>query len=319
MSSTSLQIVFEGPAVESGTIDARVLAESLSGYSEVFTRANVMLNGEASEAAVLVESDFKKGSFVAGLQFVQNVAVQAQHLITAHPFLDATGLAGLIGFVYREAVKESLIELYKWLKGKKPDRTVQVEGNNVEVTLGDSKKIVNNFTFNLSNDPAIRSGLARITSPLRQAGIDRISVQQEGAEQTAIEKSEAEYFEPAPLDSESDETALEGQRRAVLTVSKLSFTEGSTWTFLERGAIVVAKIEDDEFWQKVHEHKVTFGEGDQLRVHLNWATVRKRTKLTAKNTIVKVLEVLVRPRQMRLDGKKDDDVIPDSLRKIRKD
>jgi hypothetical protein len=31
MSSASLEVFFEGPAVKSGTIDARVLAESLSG------------------------------------------------------------------------------------------------------------------------------------------------------------------------------------------------------------------------------------------------------------------------------------------------
>ena len=71
MSSTNLEVVFEGPAVHSGTIDARLLAESLIGYSEVFTRANAIINGRDSQAAVLVQSDFKQGSFVAGLEFVQ--------------------------------------------------------------------------------------------------------------------------------------------------------------------------------------------------------------------------------------------------------
>jgi hypothetical protein len=45
VSSANLEVVFEGPAVKSGTIDARLLAESLIGYSEVFTRANAILNG----------------------------------------------------------------------------------------------------------------------------------------------------------------------------------------------------------------------------------------------------------------------------------
>ena len=66
MSSTSLEIVFEGPAVKSGTIDARLLAESLAGYSEVFSRADAILNGSGSQAVVLVQSNFESGSFITG-------------------------------------------------------------------------------------------------------------------------------------------------------------------------------------------------------------------------------------------------------------
>ena len=61
MSSTNLEVVFEGPAVKSGMIDARLLGDSLTGYSEVFARTNAVVNGEASEAAVLVQSEFKAG------------------------------------------------------------------------------------------------------------------------------------------------------------------------------------------------------------------------------------------------------------------
>jgi hypothetical protein len=304
MSSTNLEVVFEGPAVKTGMIDARLLAESLSGYSEVFTRVNTLLNGEASEAAVLVQSDFKAGSFVANLQFVQSIADQSRHLITAHTFLDAASLASVIGFILQnqELVKESLLDLYKWLKGKKPDKAVQV-GNSVEITFGPNKKSVTNVTYNLYGDSAIKAGLERLTNPLRQAAIDRITVRQDGKEQTAIAKSDAPYFEAGPFELESADAPLEGERDAVLIVSKLAFTEKSTWTFLERGATVIAKIEDRHFWEEVHQHKVTFGEGDRLRVRLFWTTMRKRNSLTAKNTIIKVHEVIAGEKQLRLDGK----------------
>lgn len=303
VSSIKVEVVFEGPAVKEGTIDARLLAESLLGYSEVFTRANAILNGEASEAVVLVESDFKRGSFVTGLDLVQNIADQARHLITAHPFLDATGLATIIGFVWKnkEAVKDSLIELFKWLRGKNPDKTLQVGDNNTEITFGVNKKIVNNLTLNLYGDPGIREGLSRLTGPLREAAIERIAVRRDGTEQTSIEKSEAEFFEPGPLDLTSDDSPMQGERNAMLIVSKLSFTEGTTWTFLERGAIVNATIQDEGFWRQVHEHKVTFGEGDRLRVRMAWVTVRKRSKLTAKNRIVKVYEIIVDQKPPRLE------------------
>ncbi len=205
-------------------------------------------------------------------------------------------------------VKESLLDLYKWLKGKKPDKVVQV-GNNTEITFGQNKKTVTNVVYNLYGDEIIRMALGRLTSPLRQAAIDRIAIKQDGAEQTAIEKPEAGYFEPEPLELKADSSEMEGQRETVLIVSKLSFVEGSTWTFLEKGATVVAKIEDGDFWQQVHQHKVTFGEGDRLRVLLYWKVVQTRSrKLVPKNTIQKVYEVLPRPMQMRLDGKKDDEI-----------
>jgi hypothetical protein len=307
MSSTTVEVVFEGAAVKTGVIDARLLAESLSGYSEVFTRANAILNGDASEAAVLVHSDFKAGSFIAGLEFVQSITEQGQHLITAHNFLDAASLAAVIGFILKnkEIAKDSLIDLYKWLKGKKPDKAVQI-GNAVEITVGQDKKTVNNITYNLYGDRAIKAGLERLTNPLRQAAIERIAVKQDGKEQTAIEKSEASSFETGPFELQAAEEPLEGQRDAVLVVSKLAFTEKSTWTFLERGATVVAKIEDKEFWENVHHHKVTFGEGDRLRVRLFWTTVRKRHVLAAKNTIIRVYEVIVGHKQLRLGGETNE-------------
>lgn len=67
----------------------------------------------------------------------QNFTEQARHLITGHPFFDAAGLATLIGFIakHREVIQESLLDLYKWLKGGKPDKVVQI-GNNTEITIG---------------------------------------------------------------------------------------------------------------------------------------------------------------------------------------
>lgn len=168
-----------------------------------------------------------------------------------------------------------MIDLYKWLKGGKPEKIVQV-GNNIELTLGPNKKTVSNIVYNLYGDYAIRSALGRVTNPLRQAAIDRISVKQDGTEQTSFEKSESAYFEAEPLQLDSNDTPMEGTRETVLIVSKLSFVEGTTWTFFERGATVVAKIEDDEFWAQIHQHKLTFGEGDRLKVSLNWKVVSKQ-------------------------------------------
>ncbi len=320
MSTTEVQLVFEGTAVQQGMIDAQLFAESLAGYSQIFHRANAVVNGEASEAAVLVESDFKAGSFVVSLQFQQEIVEAAKHLITNHPFMTAGSLAALIGFVKKSgAVGESLIDLWKWLRGKKPDKVTQT-GNNTEVTIGDNKKTVTNVVYNLYGDSAIRAAFGQATEPLRREGFNRIAVKQDNTEQVAIEKQEAEYFEPEPWELESDGTPTEGERDAVLIVSKIAFKEGSTWSFFEQGGTVVAKIEDEQFWRKVHDHVIKFGEGDRLKVRLHWKVEEKNGKLKQRNRIIKVYQVFDRPKQMRLDGGKDDGGKPPRpIRKIRLD
>lgn len=65
MSTTEVQLVFEGTAIQQGMIDAQPFAESLVGYSQIFNRANAIVNGEASEAAVLASAP---GGVEAGRQ-----------------------------------------------------------------------------------------------------------------------------------------------------------------------------------------------------------------------------------------------------------
>jgi hypothetical protein len=309
-----------------GKIDARLLADALAGYSEVFTRANAVLNGELSHAAVLVQSEFKHGSFIAGLELVQNLTQETTALITAsYHFLSAGAIAALVGFaptefakeLAKDLAKETVVGLFKWLRGKKPDEVKASGDDNIEVRSGRETKVVNINVFNLYGDSAIRAGLDKLTRPLRQADIERIDVKSGNTEQTVVEKSEAEYFVAEPLTLKSDSEPMEGEREAVLVVSKLSFKEGSSWTFFERGSTVIAKIEDEEFWKKVHLHQLTFGEGDLLRVRLSWEIRERRHQLKQTNTIFKVIEKLERPKQMRLDGHKDDEDILKQGRKFR--
>lgn len=189
MSSTEIQLVFEGTAVQRGMIDAQIFADSLAGCSQIFRRANAIANGDASEAVVFVESAFKTGSFIVSLQFEQHLLETATNLITNHQFLTAGGLATLIGFV--KVVKKggewggSLIDLWKWLRGKKPDKITQT-GNNTEITFGQNKKAVSTI-----GDSAIRAVFGQATKPLRRDGFNRIAVRQENAGQVSFDKDEA--------------------------------------------------------------------------------------------------------------------------------
>jgi len=180
--------------------------------------------------------------------------------------------------------------------------------------MGDNNNIVvNSIAFQLSQDHAIAEGFRRVTSPLRRADIDRIIVRQDGKEQVTIEKQEAKFFEGEPLALQAESSPLEGQDETVLIVSKLSFVEGTTWSFIQNAATLTAKIEDPEFWANVHKNNLRFGEGDRLRVMLHWKIVKNRSgKLVPRNTILKVYEVIAQPVQLSLnDGKDKAGVVPE--------
>ena len=141
---------------------------------------NALVNGEVSQAVVLVQSDFKRGSFIAGLEFVQNFTEQAANLITAHHFLTADLLAHIIGFLSgdggKEIVKEfgkavgigTVLELARLLRGKKPDEVKPVDPETVQLKKWNESATVNVNVYNMYGDSAIRAGLDKITSPLRQ-------------------------------------------------------------------------------------------------------------------------------------------------------
>jgi hypothetical protein len=126
-------------------------------------------------------------------------------------------------------------------------------------------------------------------------------------DQVAFSKDEAAYFGPEPLHPEPESTPTEGERDTVLIVSKIAFSESSTWSVFEQGGTVAAMIEDHEFWQKVHDHTISFGEGDSLKVRLLWKVEEKNRKLKQHNRIIRIYEVLARPKQLRFDGDKDDE------------
>ena len=64
----------------------------------------------------------------------------------------------------------------------------------------------------------------------------------------------------------------------------------------------LAKIEDDEFWQKIESGELAFRKGDRLRVRCR--IVQKSDAMgnfSAERTITKVIEIIPKPTQIKLD------------------
>ncbi|MGA9885288.1 MAG: hypothetical protein WBQ34_16355, partial [Candidatus Acidiferrales bacterium] len=64
---------------------------------------------------------------------------------------------------------------------------------------------------------------------------------------------------------------------------------------------ITARIEDEDFWTRVHKHDEIFEEGDQLLVSLRTRTRRdKEGILHTENVIEKVLQHVHVPKQPKL-------------------
>ena len=60
MSKTHFQLAYD---VRAGTMDVNELAPALLATGDLLREANKQLNGEGSDVAVKVQSDFRRGSF----------------------------------------------------------------------------------------------------------------------------------------------------------------------------------------------------------------------------------------------------------------
>lgn len=296
--TTHIQVVFDGDAVRHGTIDALDLAEALKAYSETFIRANSLINGRESQASVLVDGHFDTGSFDVPLLLVQSFQ-QAQGVIGE--VKNALEIAFIIGLVKNS---DSLIDLLRFLRGTPPTK-VTPGADGVEYERDGDKKTVPQTTSTLYYDPSIRRALENGTKSLETPGISSISFRQEGQQPVTLNREDAPAFKVGELPPD-DEVPMNGERDAVLTISKLSFREGTKWSFFEEGSNLTASIEDEDFFRQVHDRKLKFADGDSLHVHLKWQLHERNGRLVASNIITKVHRVLGRMRQLRLDGSGDD-------------
>ena len=135
VTSEYVELVFNGEAVQSGTIDARVLGTALTAFTDAFhTVPDAIVNGKNSEASIRVDAKFERGSFDVLLQLAQGLLGQAQGIISN--LKTAFELAVLLGIIHKSG---SLIDLLKFLQGKKPDKVVKGD-ETVEVSVKRSEK-----------------------------------------------------------------------------------------------------------------------------------------------------------------------------------
>jgi hypothetical protein len=295
-------VAYDGPALATGTMDVRDLAPALLALGELCERSNKVLNGERANLTVHVRTGFKPGSFNIDLAVIQAFIDQAKAFLVGDGVTAALNLAGIIGLASAAGV--SLLQLFRYLKGKPAVNATTLKDGSVRITFIDATMVVRQTivvsgeVVKLYNDPAVRAAAKKVVAPLEREGIDVFQVKDEHG-------SVVDEITKADLPAFSEEVA---QRRVtgsdletVLQIVKPSFDERLKWVFSDGTTNFFADIEDDVFFAQVQNRQLRFGSGDLLRVVMHVESfINESGQISNIRTIREVLEHVQPPRQITL-------------------
>jgi hypothetical protein len=274
MTEANLYVVYDGSALKNNEMDIRELAPALLAIADIFEEANRILNKNDAKISVKVKASFEHGSFGIDLSIAQNFQIFSDLISDNLKIIVGTAaLKQILGFSVKDVVTGSfkgLLSVIKWLKNRKIKKT-EIKKNSAKIITEDNDYIENiePKTVELLNNPKIRKLLEQvIAKPLKNEGIESFactdSIDKNNPNYFIINKNEGNYF----IFQEEERIINEERRGAILKIVSISFIEKYKWRFKEEKDIFYAEIQDNEFIQKIKNRKVSFKEGDVLKVNL---------------------------------------------------
>ena len=291
MPNVDFQVAYDGDGVKDGVMDIRDLAPALLALGDFFQESNRLFNGNHAQISVNVSAKFEQASFDINLKVIQGILEQAKTLLLGREITVAKDILDRLACVGKPIV--SLIGLLKWLKGRRPDSQTVLNSGMIRIQIDGDIRDVDDLTFRLSKNGAVRRALEQTVKPLERDGIDAFKVQRKGKIIETVRKDEARYL-AAPRDD--GEQLLDNVTETVLEVVKPSFDGDLKWKFSNGMNRFDASIEDQHFNHEIEAGQHAFSKGDTLRVQLRTETWRtEEGHLKSRLTVVRVLTHVPRP------------------------
>ncbi|WP_020186901.1 hypothetical protein [Methylopila sp. 73B] len=296
MSHAEFIIAFKGPAVDDGRIDVRDLAPALLSLGRSIDAANLAINGERHPVKVDVRA-LSAGSFevlidvsLSGWESVKSLLVSSD-VETAKALLEWLGLLA--------TGSASLIALYRWLAGRKPDNVVRAPGGSVTIHAGAESITVPMEVLRLYRDIAVNRALGEMLDTLKNEALDAIEFRDPHSRR-AVEILTREDRPAFELPRIEDETVIDDTRQIALSIRSLAFQEGNKWRLFDGQNVITATIEDKEFTSKVDRSAIRFAKGDILICEVRSIQMQTAEGLKSEHFVRKVIEHRPAPTQIPL-------------------
>jgi len=301
VANADLQIAYDGEILRDGTMDVRELAPALLAVGDLCQEANSLLNGQQTTITVHVKA-ITRGSFELHLVLAQ-AQQTLKNLVDLFPgdLKSAQQLAWLL--FGSQGGMICLIELVRLLRGKpiQPIQILQDGSTIVDLTnanLTDSQITITAPLRRLYEDEAARKAVERIVKPLEHEGIEVFQVREQDELIQQVSRKELDFFRtPATLIAPIEDS--QSERVVTFQIVTASFEDRYQWRLTDGNMTLTARIEDEDFFKRIDAGE-RFGKGDILRIQLHEHRWRDSKGLHAEYRILKVLEVIPTPRQMRL-------------------
>lgn len=308
MGSSSFRIAFEGEPFSEGEIDVNDLAPALLALGDVVQAANRALNGDRASARLKLRAT-NQGSFEAVLSIDVSMIDAIKDILDAvadhpHRLVAADQLLELLikGGTVLGLPIAGLFAAIKFLRGRKPERADDRGDGTTAITVNQTTIVVDNRTVGLLQDLATREALEDFsTKALNVPGVTEVKIGEKGTEDDVVlTGQDRSAFKVPEADYEEPQVDVK-EREVWLKIVTSHFRDGYKWRFTDGGdKPFTADMNDADFLNQALEGKIALSANDTLRCKIREEQKLTSSGLTKEVTIIKVIEHISGPKQLRL-------------------
>lgn len=274
-----VKIKFEGQVHQ---VDLDLLLTSLLHFSEMVQLVTEKVSPQ--QKLNIKISAPEKGSFEITLHLAESAVTTIGDLFR-EPRATIDSVANVVAIIV------GVMELKRFLKGRKPDNIEERPDGRINVSKDDVTAVVNRYVYAFySKNQDINDRLERMFDGLTEnPEIEGFLIDSPGIGEFQVDSADFPSMAfPNELLETNEEVII--KENVDLSVLKLVFKRNRKWEFIYNGMKISAYIVDDDFWARVDRGE-SFRKGDIIKADLEISRVFDEEVNTYVNMRYRVIKV----------------------------